>query len=90
VAAAEVTGFNFAVREGFLASWATQPGTEHDRLAGLLSASTAPASPVLGRVLAALQGGASPKVGRVAGARGAPCVGVPTHVVTAERRYPQR
>ena len=29
-------------------------------------------------------------LGTAAGARGAPCVGVPTLVVTAERRYPQR
>ena len=40
--------------EGFLRILGDPPaGTEHDRLADLLSASTAPASPVLGRVLAA-------------------------------------
>ena len=49
-----VIGFDFAVREGFLRILGDPPaGTEHDRLADLLSASTAPASPVLGRVLAA-------------------------------------
>jgi AcrR family transcriptional regulator len=54
VMAALVIGFDFAVREGFLRILGDPPaGTEHDRLAGLLSASTAPASPVLGRVLAA-------------------------------------
>ena len=54
VMAALVIGFDFAVREGFLRSLGDPPaGTEHDRLADLLSASTAPASPVLGRVLAA-------------------------------------
>ncbi len=52
--AALVIGFDFAVREGFLRILGDPPaGTEHDRLADLLSASTAPASPVLGRVLAA-------------------------------------
>ena len=54
VMAALVIGFDFAVREGFLRILGDPPaGTEHDRLADLLSASTAPASPVLGRVLAA-------------------------------------
>jgi AcrR family transcriptional regulator len=54
VMAALVIGFDFAVREGFLRILGDPPaGTEHDRLANLLSASTAPASPVLGRVLAA-------------------------------------
>ena len=43
--AAEVIGFRIRVWEGFLASWVTPAaGAEHDRLAGLLSASTAPAS----------------------------------------------
>ena len=47
-------GFDFAVREGFLRILGDPPaGTEHDSLADLLSAGTAPASPVLGRVLAA-------------------------------------
>ena len=54
VMTALVIGFDFAVREGFLRILGDPPaGTEHDRLADLLSASTAPASPVLGRVLAA-------------------------------------
>jgi AcrR family transcriptional regulator len=54
VMAALVIGFDFAVREGFLRILGDPPaGTEHDRLADLLSASTAPVSPVLGRVLAA-------------------------------------
>ena len=54
VMATLVIGFDFAVREGFLRILGDPPaGTEHDRLADLLSASTAPASPVLGRVLAA-------------------------------------
>jgi AcrR family transcriptional regulator len=54
VMAALVIGFDFAVREGFLRILGDLPaGTEHDRLADLVSASTAPASPVLGRVLAA-------------------------------------
>jgi AcrR family transcriptional regulator len=54
VMASLVIGFDFAVREGFLRILGDPPaGTEHDRLADLLSASTAPASPVLGRVLAA-------------------------------------
>ena len=53
VMAALVIGFDFAVREGFLRILGDPPaGTGHDRLADLLSASTAP-SPVLGRVLAA-------------------------------------
>jgi AcrR family transcriptional regulator len=54
VMASLVIGFDFAVREGFLRILGDPPaGTEHDRLADLLSASTAPGSPVLGRVLAA-------------------------------------
>jgi AcrR family transcriptional regulator len=54
VMAALVIGFDFAVREGFLRILGDPPaGTGHDRLAVLVSASTAPASPVLGRVLAA-------------------------------------
>jgi AcrR family transcriptional regulator len=54
VIAALVIGLDFAVREGFLRILGDPPaGAEHDRLAALLSASTAPASPVLGRVLAA-------------------------------------
>jgi hypothetical protein len=45
VMAALVIGFDFAVREGFLRILGDPPaGTEHDRLADLSSASTAPAS----------------------------------------------
>lgn len=54
VMAALLIGFDFAVREGFLRILGDPPaGSEHDRLAELLTARTAPASPVLGRILAA-------------------------------------
>jgi AcrR family transcriptional regulator len=54
VKAALLVGFDFAVREGFLRVLGDPPiGAESDRLADLLSSSTAPASPLLGRVLAA-------------------------------------
>ena len=54
VRAALLVGFDFAVREGFLHILeAPPPGAERDRLTEMLKASTAPASPVLGRVLAA-------------------------------------
>ena len=54
VRAALLVGFDFAVREGFLyILGAPPPGAERDRLTEMLSASTAQASPVLGRVLAA-------------------------------------
>jgi AcrR family transcriptional regulator len=54
VTAALLVGFDFAVREGFLHILGAPPaGAEHDRLAELLNVSAAPASPVLGRVLAA-------------------------------------
>ena len=54
VMAALLIGFDFAVREGFLRILGDPPaGAEHDRLAELLTASTAPASPVLGPVLTA-------------------------------------
>jgi len=54
VRAALLVGFDFAVREGFLQILGAPPaGAGRDRLAEMLSASTAPASPVLGRVLAA-------------------------------------
>jgi AcrR family transcriptional regulator len=54
VKAALLVGLDFAVREGFLRILGDPPaGAEHDRLAEMLSASTAPASPVLGPVLAA-------------------------------------
>ncbi len=54
VKAALVIGFDFAVRERFLRILGEPPsGSQHDRLAEMLGASTAPASPVLGRVIAA-------------------------------------
>jgi AcrR family transcriptional regulator len=54
VTSALLVGFDFAVREGFLRMLGEPPaGTDGDRLAELLSASTSPTSPVLGRVLAA-------------------------------------
>ena len=54
VTAALLVGFDFAVREGFLRILGDPPaGAERDRLAQMLTASTAPASPVLSRVLAA-------------------------------------
>ena len=54
VKAALIVGLDFAVSEGFLRILGDPPaGAEHDRLAEMLTASTAPASPVLGRVLAA-------------------------------------
>jgi AcrR family transcriptional regulator len=49
-----LAGFDFAVRAGFPQLLGAPPtGTPYDRLADLLSASTVPAPPVLGRVLAA-------------------------------------
>ena len=54
VTAALLVGFDFAVREGFLRILGEPPaGAQRDRLAQMLSASTAAASPVLSRVLAA-------------------------------------
>ncbi len=54
VKAALLVGLDFAVREGFLRILGDPPrGQEPDRLAEMLTASTAPASPLLGRVLAA-------------------------------------
>lgn len=54
VKSALLVGFDFAVREGFPQLLGAPPaGAESDRLAAMLSASTASASPVLGRVLAA-------------------------------------
>ena len=54
VGAALLVGFDFAVREGFLHILGAPPaGAKGDRLAEMLSAATAPASPVLGRLLAA-------------------------------------
>ena len=52
--AALLVGLDFAVREGFLRILGDPPaGTEHDRLAEMLSESAVPATPLLGRVLAA-------------------------------------
>ena len=54
VSTALLVGFDFAVREGFLCILGAPPaGAERDRLAEMLGAGTAGASPVLGRVLAA-------------------------------------
>ena len=54
ISAALLVGFDFAVREGFLRILGDPPaGTDGDQLAEMLGASTAPASLVLGRVLAA-------------------------------------
>jgi len=54
VSTALLVGFDFAVREGFLQLLGAPPaGADGDRLAEMLSASTAPAPPVLGAVLAA-------------------------------------
>lgn len=54
VKAALLVGFDFAVREGFPQLLGAPPaGTEGDRLAAMLTASTAPAPTALGRVLAA-------------------------------------
>jgi len=54
VSAELLVGFDFAVEEGFFSLLGVPPrGSETDRLADLLTAGTASASPVLGRVLAA-------------------------------------
>jgi AcrR family transcriptional regulator len=54
VKTALLVGLDFAVGEGFLHILGDPPaGTEHDRLVEMLTASTAAASPLLGRVLAA-------------------------------------
>jgi AcrR family transcriptional regulator len=54
VTSALLVGLDFAVREGFLRILGDPPaGTEHDRLAEMLSHSVVPAAPILGRVLAA-------------------------------------
>ena len=54
VKAALLVGLDFAVGEGFLRILGDPPaGAGHDRLADMLSASTVPASPLLGPVLAA-------------------------------------
>ena len=54
VTSALLVGLDFAVREGFLRILGNPPtGTEHDRLAEMLSGSAGPTAPLLGRVLAA-------------------------------------
>lgn len=54
VGAALLVGFDFAVNEGFVQLLGALPaGAERDRLAEMLTASTSPTSPVLGRMLAA-------------------------------------
>jgi AcrR family transcriptional regulator len=54
VKAALLVGFDFAVREGFLRVLGDPPiGVGSDKLADLLSSSTATSSPLLGRILAA-------------------------------------
>ena len=54
VTAALLVGLDFAVREGFLRILGVPPaGTEHDRLADMLSGSAVPETPLLGQVLAA-------------------------------------
>jgi hypothetical protein len=54
VTSALLVGLDFAVREDFLRILGDPPaGTEHDRLAEMLSQNAVPAVPLLGRVLAA-------------------------------------
>lgn len=54
VTSALLVGLDFAVREGFLRILGDPPaGTEHDRLAEMLSQNAVPAAPLVGRVLAA-------------------------------------
>ncbi len=54
VTAALLVGLDFAVGEGFLRILGDPPaGTEHDRLAEMLSGSAVPEAPLLGQVLAA-------------------------------------
>ncbi|HEX6354154.1 helix-turn-helix domain-containing protein [Actinophytocola sp.] len=54
VMSALLVGLDFAVSEGFLRILGAPPaGTDHDRLAEMLSGSVVPAAPLLGRVLAA-------------------------------------
>jgi hypothetical protein len=49
-----LVGFDFAVREGFLRILGDPPaGAGDDKLAEILTETTAPVSPLLGRVLAA-------------------------------------
>jgi AcrR family transcriptional regulator len=54
VMSALLVGFDFAVREGFLRILGDPPaGAGDDKLAEILTETTAPVSPLLGRVLAA-------------------------------------
>ena len=54
VTSAMLVGLDFAVREDFLRILGDPPaGTEHDRLAEMLSQTAVPPAPLLGRVLAA-------------------------------------
>jgi AcrR family transcriptional regulator len=54
VTSALLVGLDFAVRENFLRILGDPPpGTDHDRLADMLSQSAVPATPLLGPVLAA-------------------------------------
>lgn len=54
VTSALLVGLDFAVREGFLHILGDPPaGTDHDRLAEMLSQTIGPAAPLLGPVLAA-------------------------------------
>jgi AcrR family transcriptional regulator len=54
VTSALLVGLDFAVREDFLRILGDPPpGTEHDRLAEMLSQNAVPPAPLLGRVLAA-------------------------------------
>jgi AcrR family transcriptional regulator len=54
VTSALLVGLDFAVRENFLRILGEPPpGTDHDRLADMLSQSAVPATPLLGQVLAA-------------------------------------
>jgi len=74
VQAALLVGFDFAVREDFLRILGAPPAGDPDRLAELLTVATAPASRVLGPVLAAawraalvaVAEGAKPQQARVA------------------------
>jgi AcrR family transcriptional regulator len=85
VTAALLVGFDFAVREDFLRLLGEPPaGAEHDRLAQLLTDSTAPASPVLGRVLAATW-----RAALVAVAEGAEAADARAALLAFELRIPQ-
>lgn len=88
VTAALLAGFDFAVREGFARLLAASPplspsSSEPDRLADLLSALTAPASAVLGRVLAA-----SWRAAVLAVAEGEPPPSARAALVALEARIP--